>query len=101
VSFLKNDHFNMDFFGCDGLSAHNTGKKKISFMKDYIVFALGARSTLFFMDVKNLLGKGEDAIFRIDWDSKDIGNARFLAKDFAELFEIIVTNKKPNDKSVN
>jgi hypothetical protein len=98
VSFLKNDHFNMDFFGCDGLSAHNIGKKKKLFLKDFIVFALGARSTLFFIDAKNSLGKGIDAIFRIDWNSKYIGKSKFLAKDFEDLFKIFITNKKPNDK---
>lgn len=94
--FFPNDYFDIELDGKESLIDHNIKHPK-SHLKGFIVFALTSKSELVFIDIQNKLNRGIDAIFRIKMGAKKINEACYLAKDFIELFEILGTNKKPND----
>lgn len=72
----------------------NMGKRAKKHLHDVLVFALNKGEAyesdwdFVFVDYKNILGNGSNAIYMIGFKSKKLEEARYVAKDIVDLFRL-------------
>lgn len=80
----------------------NMGKRAKKHLHDVLVFALNKGEVyesdwdFVFVDYKNILGNGLDAIYMIDFKSKKLEEACYVAKDIVDLFRIFAEGGELN-----
>jgi hypothetical protein len=73
----------------------NIGKHKKKILEKHLVIGMTYDGKIF-MDVDNNLGKGQEALFYIEFDAEEVGDAVFLARDFVDLFRMLAEDGDPN-----
>ena len=94
--FFPNDFFDIHIYGKEALWDHNIINGE-PHLRGYLIFALTTDSEYVFFDVNNTLDHGKDALFRIASEAKKIHEAKFLARNFTALFQLLANNQEPND----
>ncbi len=86
----------------ESLEKFNMGKRAKKHLRDVLVFALNKGEVdesdwdFVFVDYKNILGKGSDAIYTIGFKSKRLEEACHVAKDIVDLFRIFAEGGELN-----
>ena len=80
----------------------NIGKRAKKHLHDVLVFALNKGEAyesdwdFVFVDYKNILGNGSNAIYMIGFKSKKLEEARYVAKDIVDLFRLLAEGAELN-----
>ncbi len=86
----------------ESLEKFNMGKRAKKHLHDVLVFALNKGEAyesdwdFVFVDYKNILGNGSDAIYTIGFKSKRLEEACHVAKDIVDLFRIFAEGGELN-----
>ena len=84
----------------------NMGKRAKKHLHDGLVFALNKGEAyesdwdFVFVDYKNILGNGSNAIYMIGFKSKKLEEARYVAKDIVNLFRLFAQGAELNTTAI-
>ncbi len=90
---FENEGFQIYLYDDKDIIEFNRGDSSYPNLQSYLLFGQDEGSYSYFFDTNNLLGKGKDAVYRIDRGLLSKEYFIFLSKDFISFFHKMIDNE--------